>query len=53
MKIDDLNPYERKETPAENVLIHIWDDLGNIKEFGQLNCDYCKKIFKYLNQRFS
>ena len=53
IKFDKLNPYEKKETTAEIVLITIWDDLGNIKELGQLNCENCKKIFNFLEQRYS
>ena len=52
MKIDELNPYERKETTPEIVLISIWDDLGDIKELGQLDCEYCKKLFNYLDKRY-
>ena len=52
MKIDKLNPYERKETTAEIVLIKIWDDLDNIRNDGLLTCEYCKKILKYLDVRF-
>lgn len=53
MRIDKLDKYEKNETDAEIILIMIWDDLGNMKESDQLNCKYCKKIFEYLNQRFS
>ena len=52
MKIDELNPYERKETSAEIILINIWDDLGNINDSKLLNCEYCKKIFEFLDKRF-
>jgi len=52
MKIDKLNPYERNETGAEIVLLIIWDDLYDIEKEGLLNCEYCKKIVKYLNVRF-
>lgn len=52
MNIDELNPYDRKETTPEVVLIQIWDDLGNLEEKEKLNCEYCKKLFNYLNKRY-
>ena len=50
--IDKLNPYEKKETDAEIVLIQIWDDLDNINKENKLECDYCKKILNYLKIRY-
>lgn len=46
MKIDNLDINERD---AFAIVISIWEDLGNIEV---IDCEYCKKVFKYLDEWF-